>query len=97
MRFLKWRPHVRARPNRAARDRLRFGFGYEKAGKRPGFTDSTGEYRDTRTGWLRERDSNLHDALGISLNWPADFGQPVSKIGRVRNVNSIKTESLPCS
>src|SRR6266699_1007292 len=30
------------------------------ADQRPGFTDSTGEYRDTRTGWLRGRDSNRH-------------------------------------
>jgi hypothetical protein len=31
----------------------------DKPGKRPGFTDSTGEYRDTRTGWLGREDSNL--------------------------------------
>jgi hypothetical protein len=40
-------------PETRSRDRLRFGFRTDKPGKRPGFTDSTGEYRDTRTGWLR--------------------------------------------
>jgi hypothetical protein len=34
---------------------LRFAFMYEKGGKGPGFRDSTGEYRDTRTGWLRSQ------------------------------------------
>ncbi len=40
-------------PETRRRDRLWFGFRPDKPGKRPGFTDSTGEYRDTRTGWLR--------------------------------------------
>src|SRR6266498_2710134 len=40
-------------PETRSRDRLWFGFRPDKPGKRPGFTDSTGEYRDTRTGWLR--------------------------------------------
>ena len=44
------------------RDRLRFGFRPDKPGKRPGFTDSTGEYRDTRTGWLR-RQSRANPSL----------------------------------
>ena len=47
-------------PETRSRDRLWFGFRPDKPGKRPGFTDSTGEYRDTRTGWLREPDSNPH-------------------------------------
>ena len=47
-------------PETRRRDRLWFGFRPDKPGKRPGFTDSTGEYRDTRTGWLREPDSNPH-------------------------------------
>jgi hypothetical protein len=45
-------------PETRRRDRLWFGFRPDKPGKRPGFTDSAGEYRDTQTGWLRERDSN---------------------------------------
>src|SRR6266496_633848 len=40
-------------PETCRRERLRFAFMRGKGGKRPGFTDSTGEYRDTRTGWLR--------------------------------------------
>src|SRR5882762_7111707 len=40
-------------PETCRRERLRFAFMHGKGGKRPGFTDSTGEYRDTRTGWLR--------------------------------------------
>jgi hypothetical protein len=47
-------------PETRSRDRLRFGFRPEKAGKRLGFTAWAGEYRDTRTGWLREPDSNRH-------------------------------------
>src|SRR6266542_2418705 len=46
-------------PETRSRDRLWFGFRPDKLGKRPGFTDSTGEYRDTRTGWLGREDSNL--------------------------------------
>jgi hypothetical protein len=51
--LLEWRPHARSRRNRVASDRLRFAFMYEKGGKGPGFRDSTGEYLDARTGWLR--------------------------------------------
>src|SRR6266536_3999936 len=40
-------------PETRSRDRLWFGFRPDKLGKRPGFTDSTGEYRDTRD-WLAE-------------------------------------------
>src|SRR5438105_2437661 len=50
-------------PETRSRDRLWFGFRPDKPGKRPGFTDSTGEYRDTRTGWLGELDSNRRDAV----------------------------------
>src|SRR5229473_697452 len=39
-------------PETCRRECLRFAFMHGKGGKRPGFTDSTGEYRDTRTGWL---------------------------------------------
>src|SRR6267143_770862 len=52
-------------PETRSSDRLRFGFRPDKPGKRPGFTDSTGEYRDTRTGWLAERDSDHNDAVEI--------------------------------
>src|SRR5712671_4267724 len=33
-------------------------FRARQGGKRPGFTGSTGEYQDTRTGWLGRLDSN---------------------------------------
>src|SRR5438132_10874964 len=46
-------------PETRRSDRLRFAFVPRKGGKRPGFTDPTGEYRDTRTGWLGREDSNL--------------------------------------
>ena len=45
-------------PETCRRERLRFAFMHGKGGKRPGFTDSTGEYRDIRTGWLGRLDSN---------------------------------------
>src|ERR1700693_767998 len=44
----------------------------EKGGKGPGFRDSTGEYRDTRTGWLRGRDSNRQS---LEPNGPAGIGE----------------------
>ena len=62
--ILEWRPHTRSRRNRAARDRLCFGFRPDKPGKRLGFTDSTGEYRDTRTGWLRSQ-SRANPSLAL--------------------------------
>src|SRR5437868_10855257 len=46
-------------PETCRRERLRFAFMHGKGGKRRGFIDSTGEYRDTRTGWLGREDSNL--------------------------------------
>jgi hypothetical protein len=72
--LLKWRPHARSRRNRVASDRLRVAFMYEKGGKGPGFRDSTGEYRDTRTGWL-----------GREVPWRgshfSDFSQFIDEIG----------------
>ena len=61
-------------PETCRRERLRFAFMHGKGGKRPGFADSTGEYRDTRTGWLREPDSNPHYGGRIDDSLPAlDF------------------------
>ena len=54
-------------PETRSRDRLWFGFGPDKPGKRPGFTDSTGEYRDTRTGWLRRQSRANPSLAGNSL------------------------------
>src|SRR6266478_3424539 len=51
-------------PETRSRDRLWFGFRSDKPGKRPGFTDSTGEYRDTRTGWLRSQ-SRANPSLAL--------------------------------
>ena len=61
-------------PETRSRDRLRFGFRPDKPGKRPGFTDSTGEYRDTRTGWLGELDSNCRDAVDLMNLGEPDCG-----------------------
>ncbi len=47
--------HIPFAPETCRRERLRFAFMHGKGGKRPGFTDSTGEYRDTGTGWLRSQ------------------------------------------
>ena len=58
-------PRLELAPETRSRDRLWFGFRPDKPGKRPGFTDSTGEYRDTRTGWLGELDSNCRDAVDL--------------------------------
>src|SRR5260370_41307197 len=72
---------VRAR--NVPQERLRFAFVPGKGGKRPGFTDSTGEYRDTRIGWLGKR-SVLDAVREDSSGWPASRRFP----GRV---------TAPCS
>ena len=61
-------------PETCRRERLRFAFMHGKGGKRPGFTDSTGEYRDTRTGWLGELDSNCRDAVDLMNLGEPDCG-----------------------
>jgi len=52
-------------PKTRARHRLRFGIGRHKARKGAGFRASTGECRDTRTGWLGGLDSNHRDAVDL--------------------------------
>src|ERR1700732_3717908 len=54
-------------PETRSRGRLWFGFRPDKPGKRPGFRDSTGEYRDTRTGWLRSQSRANPSLAGNSL------------------------------
>src|SRR5882762_8333785 len=54
-------------PETCSRDRLWFGFRPDKPGKRLGFTDATGECRDTRTGWLRSQSRANPSLAGNSL------------------------------
>ena len=75
-------------PETRSRDRLWFGFRPDKPGKRPGFTDSTGEYRDTRTGWLGREDSNLRMPESKSGALPLGYA-PKPQVGSalIRNNN----------
>jgi hypothetical protein len=67
-------------PETRRRDRLWFGFRPDKPGKRPGFTDSAGEYRDTQTGWLGREDSNLRVAESKSVGSCEPDGDLVRKL-----------------
>jgi hypothetical protein len=67
-------------PEPRSRDRLRFGFRPDKPGKRPGFTDSTGEYRDTRTGWLGREDSNLRMPESKSGALPLGYAPIINEL-----------------
>src|SRR6266566_4037863 len=69
-------------PETCRRERLRFAFMHGKGGKRPGFTDSTGEYRDTRTGWLGREDSNLRLPESKSGALPLGYAPPWNMLAR---------------
>ena len=68
-------------PERAGKNSLRFGIGHEGAGKRAGFTDSVGEHRETRTGWLGRLDSNQGMPESKSGALPLGYAPPSISVG----------------
>src|SRR6267154_443299 len=87
-------------PETRSSDRLWFGFRPDKPGKRPGFTDSTGEYRDTRTGWLSSQ-SRANPSPGNSLLTGkitgniAEFGPIAAPVAGKALVTAMASRQIP--